>query len=128
MNVVLQIGDVLVLITAAIATTSVILHARVRPPWWTSAIGRHLMAYMAAMAAVLILAAIRIIAGASLEVPWFALLRTVVFMTVPVVMGWRLLIQVQLSRWTRDVLPRDDAPRRAAPETPADGINPEVPR
>lgn len=115
MDVVLQVGNVLVLVAAAIATASVVVHATVTPPWWSSAIGRHLMAYMAAMAAVLLMSSARIIAGATLDAPWYVILRTVVFAAVPLAMGWRLWIQMQLHRWVRD--PRQAGPPPNEPPT-----------
>lgn len=94
MGVVQQIGDVLLFAAALIASASVVVHATV--PWWRSHVGKHLMCYMASVAAVLDLSAVRVIAGASLDTPWFQTTRLVVFASVPLVLGWRLLIQVQL--------------------------------
>jgi hypothetical protein len=97
------IGNVLVCLSAAIATTSVILHARV--PWWRSEMGRHLMAYTATIAAVLDLAVIRMLIGDSW---WFALLRLVVFSLVPAVTAWRVWLQIKAHRDDRAERTRDD--------------------
>lgn len=91
-------GDVLVCYCAVIGLASVMVHAGVRPRWWTNLWGTHLMVYMVALAGTFVLAAIRIGAGASLDTPWFAVLRLVVFLLVPVAMTQRLAIQVGL-RW-----------------------------
>lgn len=95
-DIVQQSGDVLVFVSALVATASVVVHAGVSPPWWRTHIGKHLMYYMASVAAVLDLSAIRLVAGASLDTPWFQIVRVVVFATVPVVLSWRLWIQVRL--------------------------------
>ena len=106
-DVVQQIGDVLVLVAALVATASVVVHATV--PWWRTHIGKHLMFYMLSIAAVLDTSAVRVVAGASLDTPWFAVLRLVVFATVPVVLTWRFWIQVRL--WQLDHREPSDASR-----------------
>jgi hypothetical protein len=93
-----QLGDGLVLYCAAIGLASVMVHAGVRPRWWTNLWGTHLMIYMVALAATFVLAAVRIVAGATLDTPWYAALRFVVFLLVPIAMTQRLGIQVGL-RW-----------------------------
>lgn len=98
MNVVKQIGDALVVYCAAIGVASVFVHAGVRPRWWTNLWGTHLMVYMAALSGTFVVAAVRIVVGASLDTPWYAVLRMVVFVLVPVAMTQRLAIQVGL-RW-----------------------------
>lgn len=93
-----MVGSILGVALAVILTASVVMHSIVDPPWWRTAISRHLMAYMASFAAVMDLTAVRIVTGSDLDVPWFAWLRTVVFATAPVVALWRLSIQVQMHR------------------------------
>ncbi len=93
-----QIGDALVIYCAGIGLASVLVHAGVRPRWWTNLWGTHLMIYMVALASTFTLAGVRIIAGASLDTPWYAALRLVVFLLVPIAMTQRLGIQVGL-RW-----------------------------
>lgn len=87
------IGNGLLVASAVFTTASVIVHARV--PWWRSEMGRHLMAYMVAMAAVLDLGVAKLIIGDS---PSFQTLRTVVFVGVPLVTSWRLWLQIKAQR------------------------------
>ncbi len=93
-----QAGDALVVYCAAIGVASVVVHAGVKPRWWTNLWGTHLMIYMVSLAGTFVLAAVRIIAGASLDTPWYAALRLAVFLLVPAAMTQRLAIQVGL-RW-----------------------------
>lgn len=99
-------GSVLLVIAGIIGTASVIAHARVH--WHASAMGRHLMAYMAVVALVLDLGIVRIFFADSFG---FALLRTVMFAGVPVVMGQRLWLQLRAQRSERAArirsVPRD---------------------
>lgn len=91
-------GSVLLTAAAAIATTSVIVHLRVR--WWASQMGHHLLFYMLTVALVLDLGAIRFVfSGAG--VLWFELLRLAVFALVPLVLGQRLYLQLQARREAR---------------------------
>lgn len=87
------IGNVLLFWSATAATLSVTLHARV--PWRTSRVGRHLMAYMLAIAAVLDLGCIRVVIGDSHT---FQVIRLVTFVGVPIVLTWRLWIQWDVQR------------------------------
>lgn len=98
MSVVQQVGDALVIYCAVIGVASVVVHAGVRPRWWTNLWGTHLMVYMVALASTFVLVALRVIVGASLDTPWYAVLRMVVFLLVPIAMTQRLAIQVGL-RW-----------------------------
>ena len=94
------IGNAGLVYCAIIGTASVVIHCRV--PWRASRMGRHLMAYMFAMAIVLDLGVVRLVFGDSW---WFALLRLVVFLTaIPLVMTWRLVLQVQAQRGGRELL------------------------
>lgn len=82
------VGNVLVFVsTAEVLAFLVLYHLSTGGDWRHSPAGRHLMAYSAAIAAVLVLASARIAVGDS---PWFQSLRTVVFAGIPVVFGWRL--------------------------------------
>lgn len=90
------IGNGLISWAAVVGVLSVIVHAL--GPWRASEMGRHLMAYMTAIAAVLLLSVVRIIIGDS---PWFQSLRLVVFVGVPVTMTWRLVLQLQARRYNR---------------------------
>jgi hypothetical protein len=86
-------GNVLLMWATLVAVASVVAHARV--PWWRSEMGRHLMAYMTVMAVVLALACIRAFFG---DTWWFALLRLIVFVGVPIVMTQRLWLQIKAQR------------------------------
>lgn len=103
------IGTVLIFWGAGVGVASVIVHSRV--DWWRSEMGRHLMAYMAVIAAVLVLSCIRALTGNSGDSWWFQLVRLIVFVGVPVVMTQRLVLQVKARRPT----PCRDAP--AGPST-----------
>lgn len=82
------VGNVLIFVsTAEVLAFLVLYHLSTGGDWRHSATGRHLMAYSAAIAAVLVLSTVRIVAGDS---PWFQSLRTIVFAGIPVVFGWRL--------------------------------------
>ena len=95
-----QIGDAAVLYCALIATASVAVHATVKPRWWTNAWGMHLMAYMFAIAWILDISAARVIAGATLDTPWYSALRAGSFaVLIPAVITWRLVIQAQARGW-----------------------------
>jgi hypothetical protein len=83
-------GNVLVCWSALAGTLSVLVYARV--PWTHTQWGRHLMAYMVAIALVLDLAVARVLFGDS---TWFLVLRLVVFVAIPVVMTWRLVLLVK---------------------------------
>lgn len=83
-------GSALLVVCAVIGTTSVIVHTGVK--WRRSPWGRHLMAYMSAIALVCDLGVVRLVIGDSFA---FQLLRLAVFATIPVVMGQRLYLQLK---------------------------------
>lgn len=87
------VGSVFLSYAAVVGTASVVAHSRVN--WRASAMGRHLMFYMAVMAATLDLGVIRFIFGDS---HWFQVLRTAVFIGVPIVMTQRLILQIKARR------------------------------
>ena len=90
----LQLAGNLLLYWAALAAiASVIYH--LTGPWWTSPMGRHLGAYMGALAAVLGLVAVRNLWG---PFPGYPVLRTVVFAAVPIVMTRQLWLQIRARR------------------------------
>jgi uncharacterized membrane protein len=90
-------GNGLIVWAALVGTASVVVHSRVA--WARTAMGRHLMAYMAVMAAV---SCIRMVLG---DAWWFALLRLIVFIGVPVVMTQRLWLQIKARRVEVDQAP-----------------------
>ena len=87
------IGNGLIVWAALVGTASVVVHSRV--DWRGTVMGVHLMYYMTVMAAVLVLSCIRIFFG---DTWWFALLRLIVFIGVPLVMTQRLWLQVKAQR------------------------------
>lgn len=105
------VGSTTAVLLACILTASVAMHSIVDPPWWSTAISRHLMAYMASFAAVADVIAVRILTGSSLDVEWFLWLRTVVFATTPIVAAWRLWIQIQLHKQAVRARRRREPPR-----------------
>ena len=92
-DVLRYLANAMIVWAAAVGVASVIVHSRVR--WWASEMGRHLMAYMTVIAAVLVLAVIRMLAG---DTWWFQLVRLVVFLGVPIVMTSQLRLQIKARR------------------------------
>lgn len=82
------VGNGLVVVSAVLAALIIVVY-HVTARWWESEAGRHIMAFTAAVAAVLGLASVRIVAGAGLDTAWFVVLRVAVFASVPVVLAWR---------------------------------------
>jgi hypothetical protein len=87
------IGSLLIFWAAAVGVASVVVHTRV--DWRATAMGRHLMAYMTVIAAILVLSMIRFLFGDSW---WFQLIRLAVFVGVPIVMTQRLVLQLRAQR------------------------------
>jgi hypothetical protein len=108
--VITTLGSVLLVVCAAEATAFVVLYA-ITARWWTSEFGRHVMALMFVLMLVLDLSVVRVYAGVSLEVPWFAALRLIVFALVPIVLGQRLwlLWKVQVRDRRRSGVDRGDS-------------------
>ena len=104
------VGNGLILWSAAVGIASVIVHARV--PWWRTQMGRHLMAYMTVIAAVLTLSSVRVFTG---DTWWFAVLRVVVFFGVPLAMTQRLWLQIKAQR---DDARQEKHPRPVPPPAP----------
>lgn len=95
------IGSALLALTAAINTACVVAYGwTTRGGWRDSEMGRHLMCFMCSEAAILDLSVVRMVAGGAgwPDPVWFRVLRLVVFVTLPVVMGWRLAIIVRAYR------------------------------
>ena len=90
------LGNVAIVYSAVVAAVSVALHARVFDR--RSPVSVHLLAYGLVVSVVLALAAVRALVG---DAPWFAVLRLVVFLLVPVVLTWRLVLQVRAQRRPR---------------------------
>lgn len=85
------IGNVLLIVSALLATAFIVLY-HWSAVWWKNADGRHVMAFMAALAAVLDLGVVRIVIGTQ---EWFEWLRLGVFVGIPLVLAQRLLILVR---------------------------------
>ena len=93
------IGSVLVVVSTVMAGTFIVAYHRYSNGLWRrDPIGRHVMAFVTADFLVFALASVRFIAGAGLDVGWFAWLRVVVFLAIPWTIGWRLLILWRLHR------------------------------
>lgn len=85
-------GNALLHLTTAEAWLFIVLY-HLSAPWWRTEAGRHVMAFMGALAAVLTLSSLRLLTGPPAQpaaVTWFTWLRIIVFATIPVVVGWRL--------------------------------------
>jgi hypothetical protein len=85
------IGDVLLIVSAVLATGFIGVY-HWSAVWWRSSDGRHVMGFMAVLAALLDLGVVRIVIGAP---AWFLWLRLVVFVAVPVLLAQRLRILVR---------------------------------
>jgi hypothetical protein len=108
-------GNFFLVWAAAVGTASVIVHSRV--PWWQSVMGKHLFAYMLVFAIVLDLGVIKLVIGDS----WgFQLLRLATFIGVPIVMSWRLYLQIVAQRSARASTAEPSAGRSDTPGRLAD--------
>ena len=99
------LGTVLLHWAALVGVASVVVHLRVFDRH--SVMSVHILGYMSAISAVLVLACIANDIGDS---GWFQLLRFVVFIAVPVLMTQRLYLLVKAQRTSRhsaDKDPRD---------------------
>lgn len=99
---------------AIVGVLSVVVHLRVFDRH--SAMSVHLLCYMTAIAAVLVLSAIRNLTGDSW---WIQLLRLFVFMLVPIFMSQRLYLQIKAQRQPRNTRPPLPAPKREQDKDPA---------
>lgn len=92
-----DIGLGLLYYSAIVAVASVAAYAVMHPGWRRSGDGHHVMSYMASVALILGVWT----AGAFFDTPpWWQSVRLVAFMTLPVVLTWRLILIVQ-SWWQR---------------------------
>jgi len=93
------VGSALLVLSTLEALTFVAAyHLLTRGAWRGDPMGRHVMAFVAADAAVLTLASVRMVVGAGLDHGWFVWLRVVTFLAIPWVLGWRLAILWSLYR------------------------------
>ena len=72
----------------------VVYHLRTR--WWKSAIGRHMMSFMAGLTAIIALA---LISNFYPEMPGRALLRILCWTLIPALFGWRLVILLRVKHY-----------------------------
>lgn len=86
-------GDVLLILAAIPSIAAPIIFSRVT--WWRSRWGIHLMAYMAAVALVLILGLFRLAFGTHV---WFEMLRAFSYILLVVVLWWRMFFVLQAFR------------------------------
>ncbi|MET8985814.1 hypothetical protein ABZW49_10235 [Nonomuraea wenchangensis] len=88
------VGNLLLIVTALLALACVAAQALLAR-WWETSAGRHVMAFQGVLAAVLGLWALRV---------WFPdndairTARSIAFLGVPVVIGWRLAIILRTWR------------------------------
>jgi hypothetical protein len=67
--------------------------------WWETEFGRSLMSLKIALAGVTGLAIPRIFFGSNQD--WYAILRLVVFVAVPLSLAWRLTVLIKIQRASR---------------------------
>lgn len=103
MNPVVLVTNTMVILTTALAVGCIAFYLfSAHGMWWRTEMGRHLAAWMTSFALVLLVSSVRIVAGASLDTPWFGALRIIAFATTPIVFGWRLNIMIRLWRAGRE--------------------------
>jgi len=97
------LGNLLLLLSALLATGFVVVYW-ITAPWWRTAMGRNVFSLMAVIAAVLDLSVIRVFLPVTADVLWFGILRLIVFAFVPVVLALRLwlLIKIQIRDRRRE--------------------------
>lgn len=83
------------LVTTSAAWASVYVHSQTS--WNDSPVGRHLMAYMLAMAATFTALTIGILSHYDLPA-WLEYTRAAMYSGTPVVVVWRLVLQLQARR------------------------------
>lgn len=87
------IGNVLIVIALIVCVASMVVMRRVG--WRTTEMGRHLMIYTGALAALLVLFVIRMVFDDSW---WIQLFRLIVFIPVVWTMCQRLMLQIKAQR------------------------------
>lgn len=85
--------EVLIWLAAVPATVSVIVHAFT--PWRETRVGRHLFWYMLVIAVVLDVQAARLLGH---DTWWSSALQLGVFVGAPIVIWWRLVLQLDLFK------------------------------
>jgi hypothetical protein len=88
------VTDAAVIASALEAVAFVVIY--VRRVNWRDPMGRHIVAFVGSLAAVLVLSVIRIFAA---DATWFAWTRTIVLLSVPVTFGQRLFAVLRPDRF-----------------------------
>jgi hypothetical protein len=88
----IDIGNLFLVLSAIPAVASVVVFARVS--WWRSRWGRHLMAYMTAMAFLLVIGVLRIF---FVDAWWFFILRMLGYAALVGVLWWRMFYVIQAA-------------------------------
>lgn len=93
---VVTVGNVMLVIAAIPATVAPLLYFRA--PWRRSKVGKHLMTYMLALAAVLDLGIVRLGLHSPREATWFSVLRLVMFGFLIIMLWHRLYVVAAAQR------------------------------
>lgn len=87
-----DLGTYSTYVAAVLATFGPVAYAALpntRKTWFRDDVGRHLMVYMTSFALVIDLIVIALLTHSTRQDDWFAWLRAIVFIMVPVSLGWR---------------------------------------
>jgi hypothetical protein len=91
------VGSALLVLTALLALACVVAQALLAR-WWSTAAGRHVMAFQSVLAAISGLWALRVWFP---DAAWLLVARLIAFALLPVVLAWRLTIIIQTWRKLR---------------------------
>jgi hypothetical protein len=97
-----DIGSVLLVTCAVMAIVFCTgYHLSTNGGWNDTEEGRHLMYFTASIAAILTMYTVKIISGS--DAVWFEIIRLIIFVSFPIVLGWRLamLWRYQFRFWLR---------------------------
>lgn len=87
-----SLGTYLTFVAAVLATFGPVAYAvlpNTRKTWYRDDVGRHLMVYMTSFALVIDLIVVAVLTHSNRQDDWFAWIRTIVFVLVPISLGWR---------------------------------------
>lgn len=87
-----DIGTNLTYVAAVLATFGPVAYSvlpNTRKTWYKDDVGRHLMVYMASFAIVIDLIVIALLTHSNQQNDWFAWVRAIVFIMIPISLGWR---------------------------------------
>jgi hypothetical protein len=88
-----DLGNALLILAAIPSALSVVIFSRVS--WWQSRWGRHLMAYMSAVATITVLGCIKLVFGTH---EWYQILRAGAYVALVYVLWWRMVFVWQAYR------------------------------